>query len=147
MFHQPEELNTAFLDRAVCARSIWIRPSDIDPLPDDDDHHLSFEPGSPWTFFSEPRPLEAKRTFEDVSIQLTTRLRQRGDVDISREHLERLAGTIAGIAEKRPDISQRQRDLARDVARPAAPLQRVAYYASLFVESQLFVVQERQAAA
>jgi hypothetical protein len=145
MFHQPEELNEAFMQSCVRARSIWIRPSDIGPLPDDNDHHLSFEPGSPWTFFSEPRRLEAKRGFEDVATELTERLRKRGRIDISRQHLEGLAEAIASIADRRRDISQRQRDVARKVARPAAPHQRVAYYASVFLESQLFIVQERQA--
>ncbi len=147
MFHQPEELNAAFFGAAVCARSIWIRPSDIGPLPDDADHHVSFEPGSPWTFFSEPRRLKAKRAFEDVSVELSRRLRERGEADMSRDHLERLADAIAEIAEKHHDINARQRNLARGVARPAAPLQRVAYYASVFLESQLFVVQDRPATA
>jgi hypothetical protein len=147
MFHQPEELNAAFLGGAVRASSIWIKPSDIGSLPDDRDHHVSFEPGSPWTLFSEPRQLEAKRTFEDVAIDLAERLRQRGEVDLSRTNLESLANTISEISEKSRDIDARQRDVAREVARPAAPLQRIAYYASVFLESQLFIVQERQQAA
>ena len=145
IFHQPEELNDAFLQRSVRARSIWIRPSDIGQLPDDGDHHVSFEPGSPWTLFSKPRPIEARREFEDVATQLTNRLRERERTDLSEERLEGLADAIASIADKRHDISQRQRDISREAARPAAPLQRVAYYASVFLESQLFVVQERQA--
>ena len=145
MFHQPEELNAAFLTTTVRAKSIWIRPSDIGPLQDSLDHHVSFEPGSPWTFFSEPRPLKAKREFEVVVQDLHKRLRERGQVDIGRQNLEHLAEAIADIAEKHRDISERQRAVARDVARPAAPLLRVAYYAFVFLESQLFVVQERQA--
>ena len=144
MFHQAEELNDAFLQRSVRARSIWIRPSDIGPLPDDGDHHVSFEPKSPWTLFSKPRPIEAKRKFEDVATQLMNRLRERGRIDISQEHLERLADAIERIADKRRDIRQRRRDISRESALPAAPLHRVAYYASVFLESQLFVVQARQ---
>lgn len=143
MFHQPEELNDAFLNSVVRARSIWIRPSEIGPMPDNADHHVSFEPDSPWTFFSEPRRLDAKRTFEDLSVHLAKRLREHGAMDISREHLERLADDITRIADKRRDISARQRDVTKEVAGKAAPLQRVAYYASVFLESQLFVVQER----
>ena len=138
MFQKPEELNDAFLQRSVRARSIWIRPTDIGPLPDDGDHHVSFEPGSPWTRFSKPRPIEAKREFEVVAKQLMNRLDERGRTDLSKEHLEGLADGIASIADKRRDISQRQLDLSKEAARPAAPLQRVAYYASIFLESQLF---------
>ena len=145
MFHRPEELNDAFLQGEIRARSIWIRPSDIGPLPDDRDHHVSFEPGRPWTLFSEPRPIEAKREFEDVEEHLTDRLRERGRTALAKDRLEELADVIASIADKRHDIRQRERDASRDAARPAAPLQRVAYYASVYLESQLFVVRERQA--
>ena len=145
MFHRPEELNDAFLQRSVRARSIWIRPTDIGRLPDAGDHHVSVVLGSPWMLFSEPKKIEAKRNFEDVARQLSNRLHERGWTDLSEERLEDLANAIARIADKRQDISRRHRDHSREQARFAAPLQRVAYYASIFLESQLFVVQERQA--
>lgn len=169
MFHQPEELNDAFRGGAVRARSVWLRPSDIGPLPDDRDHHVSFEPGSRWMRFpeplpidaplasassttrtgrwmrfSEPMPIKAKREFEDVEKHLMDRLREHSRVALSEERLEKLADVIARIADKRHDIGQRERDASRDAARPAAPLQRIAYYASVFLESQVFVVRERQ---
>ena len=147
MFHQPDELNAAFLGASVRARSIWVKPSDVGPLPDDRDHHLSFEPGSSWTFFSEPRRLREKRVFEDVTKNLSRRLHERGEVDMSRDELVHLADAITEIAEKRRDIEERQRNIAREIARPAEPLQRVAYYASIFLESQLFIVHERHPAA
>ena len=100
----------------------------------------------PWMLFSEPVPIEDKRDFEDVETRLVDRLREHGTIGLSQERLEGLADVIADIADKRRDISQRQRDIARDAARPAAPLQRVAYYASVFLESQFFVVQEPHAA-
>lgn len=145
MFHLPEELNGAFLQGGVRAQSIWIRPSDIGPLPDDRDHHVSFEPGRPWMRFSKPTPIEFQREYEDVEKHLTDRLREHGKVALSEGHLEELAGVIANIADQRYDIGQMERDVSRDAARLAALLQRVAYYASVFLESQLFVVQERQA--
>jgi hypothetical protein len=145
MFHQPEELNAAFLTNSVRVRSLWLRPSDIGPLPDNREHHVSFEPGSPWTFFSEPRRLDARREFEAVAEGLRRRLHDRGRTELAPENLERLAESIADIAEKRRDIHDRQRAVAREVARPVAPLRRVAYYASIFLEAQLFVVQERDA--
>jgi len=143
-FHLAEELNDAFLQRLVCERSIWIRPSEIGPLPDDGDHHLSFEPGSRWTLFSEPRPIRAKRKFEDVATRLKSQLHERGRIELIHEHLEGLADDIAEIADKRRDIPQRQKDFSKESVRPAAPPQRVAYYASVFLESQLFIVQERR---
>lgn len=143
-FHEPEELNDAFLQNSVCKRSIWIRPSDIGRLPDDDDHHVSFEPGSPWTLFSEPRPIEAKRNFEDVERQLIERLHARREIDVFQADLERLAAKIARMADKRHTAGQLQREILVEAVHPAALLGRVAYYASVFLASQLFVVQERQ---
>ena len=145
VFHQPEELDDAFRQGAVCARSIWIRPSAIGPLPDDRDHHVSFEPGRRWMRFSEPQPIDGKREFEDVEKHLADRLREYGRAAISEERLEELVDVIARIADKRHDIGLRERDASRDTAGAAASLQRVAYYGSVFLESQLFVVQERQA--
>ncbi len=142
-FHEPEALSAAFLATSVRAQSVWIKPTDIGPLPDGLDHHVSFEPGSPWTLFSEPKRLDAKRSFDNVSAQLAKRLRARGKTDVSRESLEELAGSIERIAAKRHDISDRQRDQAKERTRPVTPLQRVAFYASMYLESQLFLVQER----
>ena len=143
MFHQAEELNEAFLEGSVRARSIWIRPSEIGPLPDNRDHHVSFEPGSRRMLFSEPKPLITEDKFEDVVTRLTKRLHEQERIDFSEERLEELADAITKIADKRVDISKRIRDVSKEAARPAPPLQRVAYYASVFLESQLFVVQER----
>jgi hypothetical protein len=106
------------------------------------EHHVSFEPGSPWTFFSEPRRLKGKREFETVAMDLQRRLRERGRKDLGRD-LEQLADAITNIAGKRHDIGDIQQAVARRMLQAIAPLQRVAYYASVFLESQLFVVQER----
>ena len=143
-FHQPDELSHAFLQHSVCARSVWIRPNDIGPLPDDDDHHVSFEPGGRCARFSKPWEIKDKRDFEDVKRHLMNRLLERGRIDLSEERLEDLADAIASIADQRREISQRQRDISPEAVHLETPLHRVAYYASVFLESQLFVVQERQ---
>jgi hypothetical protein len=144
-FHSAEGLNAAFMTNAVGAQSIGIRPSEIGPLTDNLEHHVSFEPGSPWTFFSEPRPLKVKREFNQVNENLHLRLKERGLIDLGRGALDGLALTITQIAEKRREINVRQQAITREVLGRVAPLQRVAYYASVFLEAQLFVVQEREA--
>ena len=100
-------------------------------------------------WFSEPKPIEAKRydkrEFEDVEKRLTDRIRERGTADLSVERLQGLSDVIASIVDKRYDTSQRERNISREAARPAALLQHIAYYASVFFGSQLFVVHERQA--
>jgi hypothetical protein len=142
-FTRPDELNTAFLSRSVRQQSFWVKPSDVGPLPDPDDHHVSFEPSGRWAFFSEPKILESKRDFEAVATHLRMRLAERGSADLAPENLETLAESIAEIAQKRHDIPGRQQSASKEAVRQAEPLERIAYYASVFLESQLFIVQDR----
>jgi hypothetical protein len=109
VFHTPEELNSCFLSGGVRSQSMWVRPSEIGPLPDVHDHHVSFESGAPWTLFSEPRYLDARRTFADVADDLVRAVRERGDVLMKRESLDVLAEKIGMIADRRREISRQQR--------------------------------------
>jgi hypothetical protein len=142
-FHEPEHLNDVFLSRTVRASSVWVKPSDIGPLPDTKDHHLSFEPGGPWTFFSEPRRIEKRREFEQVAEELENRLRREGKDLMSGGGLRHLADRVEAIAEKRRDIGLVEKHRTKRTLIDVPPLQRVAYYASVFLESQMFVVQEK----
>ena len=87
--------------------------------------------------------------FQNFSAQLSYRLRERGTIDLAEEQLELLADEIANIVESRHYMGHETagiwREEIREVApKSASPLQRVAYYASVFLDSQLFLVQERQ---
>jgi hypothetical protein len=66
---------------------------------------------------------------------------QLGARALSDESLEKLASDIAQTAEKRPDISSREKTSARERLSSATPLKRAAYYASVFLESQLFITR------
>lgn len=142
MFHQSDELDDAFRQQLVCARSQWIRPSDIGELLDNSNHHVSFEPRGRWMVFSEPKLIDATRQFDDVVTQMRVGLRERGRIDLSRDHLERLAATVTRIANRKHSARHRQRDVQREDASRAELLQRIANHASVFLESHLFVVQE-----
>jgi len=141
-FHRPDELNAAFLTRSVRRQSFWVKPSDVGPLPDPFEHHVSFELSGRWAFFSEPRILESKRGFDEVATNLEHRLRERGGTELASENLEKLAASITEIARKRHDIEEPLQTESREAVQGVAPLQRIAYYASVFLESQMFVVQE-----
>jgi len=144
-FREPEELNDAFLNRQVRARSLWLRPSDVGPLPDDGEHHVSFILGGPCVRFSEPRPLEVARTFAEVSRHLEAAFRARGPAALGRDQLQGLADTIVAISEKRGEIRPSERRETRTTLADADPLQRASYYALVFLECQLFVLQQRSA--
>ena len=46
-FHRTSDLDQAFLTRQIAAKSLWLRPSEVGPLPDEKDHSLSFRLGGP----------------------------------------------------------------------------------------------------
>jgi hypothetical protein len=56
-FHEPEELNRAYISKSVVGKSLFVRPSAIGALPDDNDHHLAFRAGGGrvYLFSKEPR--------------------------------------------------------------------------------------------
>jgi len=146
-FHGPDELNEAYLQREVKSRSLWLRPSQIGPLPDDQSHHVSFRMNEPWYFCSEPRRGETKGAFDDFVAQMQRILYAQGETGTSESAFEKLAADIEQVAQRRPDVSVRVKDDARRVLETASPVKRVAYYASVFLESQLFVVSRPEAQA
>lgn len=60
-FHTPADLNDAYLSKQVVDRSIFLKPSEIGLLPDDNTHHVSFRNGYPTYLCShDPRCLRGE---------------------------------------------------------------------------------------
>ena len=144
MFHRVDELNNAFLSRSVRNQSIWIRPSEIGSLPDNEEHHVSFEPHSPWTFFSEPKRIESKREFKDVADGLHKRLKEPRELVLRRERLDDFTKLVAEIVEKHVETDPAKQSNIQEALRTVRPIERVAYYASVYLDSQLYIVQEKE---
>jgi len=141
-FHGQDQLNDAFLSSAVRARSIWVKPSDIGPLPDGKDDHVAFRPGEAWRFYSPSgRILNVRREFDDVERELNWRLDARGQEALERSYWPQLLVHVRAVAEKRRDIPDSLKQRAAQRLREVRPVLQVAYYASAFLESQLFLVQ------
>jgi hypothetical protein len=145
-FHEPDQLNEAYLGNQVKARSLWLRPSGVGPLPDDESHHISFKPPpSPWFFSSrEPRQMEGPNDFDSFTVHIRSVLDRVGEDRLSPLALEKLADDVARTAEQRPDISDREKAIAERRLSEASPIKRAAYYASVFLESQLFLIQRAE---
>lgn len=147
-FHRVEELDDAFAQGDVRARSVWIRPSEIGPLDDDPEHpehYVSFEPqGHPWVRFSKPKQIEVMGRFDDVAENLQRLLEARGRSNV-KEDLEALAATVREIVEASEDRGRklRSRTVGRDSGDVPSALQRISYYASVFLGAQLYVVQRK----
>ena len=141
-FHRTSELDQAFLKRQIGARSLWLRPSEVGALPDDDDHSFSFRLGGPYAFFSERRDVEV-RSFESVGRHIVARHRREGVAMDSLDYWRHLAGLIQEIAGRR-----RRDGAAFDATAPnEQPVRRVAYYAAVLLNAQLCLAWEREGAA
>ena len=141
-FHRPTELNSAFRSGTVRSRTFWTRPSEIGTLPDDSEHHFSFErPGNRRARFSDYKEIETGREFSAVAQSLERLLKIQGELALQPERLEELLRVLRAIVGKRAPSRSEDGTLEPEPSDRSTPLQRVAYYASMFFESQLFVVQ------
>ena len=143
-FHTPEEFNEAYLLHQVCARSLWIKPSLIGPLPDDRDHHLAFVPGGTPHFCSEARPLETRGNFTEFEEFVTTSFKRRSREALQLNALYKTASHLAEIAEKHRHISFESRLASLEELAGRHLLDRIAFYSQVFLDSQLFIVTELQ---
>ena len=60
------------------------------------------------------------------------------------DRLAQLAERVITIARKKRDIPEDEQDLTEDVIRIRGHLQQVAYYAHVFLDAELFIVQGRE---
>lgn len=143
-FHTPEELNDAYLNHNVKNRSLWLRPSAIGPLPDAFDHYVAFTiPGVPH-FCSETRPLDTKGDFDEFRGHIEIEFRRRNEVALSKPNLLEIAKSIRVIAEKRSDISTELKLLTEAVLNRRHPLDVIAFYASVFMDCQFFIINKKR---
>ncbi len=116
-FHRPHELNDAYLSRRVADCSVFIKPSDIGPLSDDEDHHVAFRTGVGAFFCSEPRPIRGEEPFrKSFDHDLIAGLEHRRKFDGSRESVERLASDLLNCVKERIpafELSSQQRENLR----------------------------------
>jgi hypothetical protein len=106
-FHRPEELNQYYMSSSVAANSIFVRPSTIGALPDDEDHHLAFAAGSPLYFCSEPQTIQRTgKGREELNEELVEGYYRRPLLDGSNDSLEALATTLFGCVKDRIGVEE-----------------------------------------
>jgi hypothetical protein len=143
-FHEPNELNEAYLNHSVKARSVWIRPSWIGPLPDEDDHYVAFLHPGPKLFRSEPKSMRQPLDFESFSDRTLTAIRQRGQTALLSDNLETLAQQLVEIIRERRDVRTDLLSLTRERLANLEPIRRIACYAHAFLDTRTFVVHEEE---
>lgn len=143
-FHEPNELNEAYLTHVVKARSVWIRPSWVGPLPDEDDHYVAFLHPGPSLFRSEPKSMRQPLDFDSFSDRTLIAIRQRGQTALLSENLEALTQQLVEIVRDTRDVRSELSSMARDRLANLEPIRRIAFYAHAFLATQSFVVHEEE---
>lgn len=142
-FHTSEQLNDSYFNHHVKGRSLWLKPSEIGPLPDPNDHHVAFQIPGAHLFYSEARKLSGKGDFEEFTTQILRSYGQRGRTALSKESLLRLADMMGQILMKRQDISQGSKERVIAGLKQRHPLDSIAFYAHILFDCQFFLVGEK----
>lgn len=141
-FHEPWELNEAYLKHDVKNRSIWIRPSWIGDLPDNWEHHVAFQQPGGKRFCSESRLIEDKADFNSFSARILSSLKTRGAFSLKKQYLYEVSEHITNISRKRRDIPVGVYETTKKETEQLTPLERIAFYSSMFLGVQLFIINE-----
>jgi len=164
-FHEPNELDDAYLKNKVKDRSIWIKPTDISDITDTKEHYVAFQLPNNCYFCSKPKAIERNVSFSVFQENIVTTLSQRRENALTRESLTELAEKLQRIGKKRKDIRMEDEYQTTQTLRDARtreeeqaierehdevikklysnkhPIELVSYYSSIYLDSQLIIVQ------
>jgi hypothetical protein len=141
-FHSPSELNDAYAAKQVAQRSIFIKPSEIGTLPDDDDHHIAFRSGfASYLCSDNPRLLreagaERNSLIEELRTGSLRRPRIEPSAESSRDWADRLMTIVRSEKKAVPWLTDRR--VANLYERN--PLSLFAYLARTFFDCQVVVI-------
>lgn len=143
--HQVEELNHAFLRRAVVDASVFVRPRDIGPLPDHNDHCVAFIPNGQMGYLcSDPRPIEIYSIGPEVIDTMSTELERITPVVDTGAYFEELASDLRDLLlESGPmRVTVTAQQLPELIPNPA---RRAAYLCRTILGAELLWVTEATA--
>jgi hypothetical protein len=142
MFHLPEELNDAYLNRQVIQRSMFIKPSTIGVLPDAEEHYVVFNDAQDLLVCSEPKKVE-KGSFgfgvfvKDSIHQIETGKRRTN----RRDDMEELSNQMIQIVEHSKEKGFWKGVDPRTLRSDREPLIQTAYLARTFLGCEMFVLR------
>ena len=141
-FHQPDELNRAYLARQVRNRSVFVRPSMLGPLPDDGNHHVAFIPGGPAYQLTEPRSLDGDIGFPSFAQEITDAGRDLGSQTLATR-IESIVEGMMTILREQPIVSQQLALQSQALERVRQDMEAVtfaAYLSRAFFDCQLLLI-------
>jgi hypothetical protein len=143
-FHEPWELNEAYLNHSVNINSIWVRPSWIGSLPDRRSHHVAFQQPGEKFFLSKYRLMEENVDFSSFSRSIDLSIKERGEFSLRQQNLSKISDQIVSISSRRTRLPRKYFNIVKERAEELKPIQKIAFYSSMFLGSQLFVVSESE---
>jgi len=148
-FHTPNELNDAYTQRQVVQRSIFINPSTIGPLPDYDDHHVSFKRGAPtYLCSSNPRILrEEEIGGEQFKKNLLNDFDRRDVLEPTEQSARRWADRLEGIVREHSSKIEWINAEKLNNLQDRNPLTRFSYLARTFFGCNVILVAPPEAYA
>lgn len=150
-FFSDTELNSAYLNHMVNARSIFVRPSLIGRLTDNEEHWVAFDTTLTPFVCSVPKRSNQKVDFDSFSLRVLKRV-VRSPNTLSIKRASQLLDTVLSVAMKDPSVDrklfqqiqsaseQRITTLGNNVV---LVLQQVAYIARTFLGCELLVVSNK----
>jgi hypothetical protein len=141
-FHEPVELNDAYLKKQVKNMSLWVKPTDIGTITDYEEHYLVFQLPNTWFFCSKPKTIERDLSFLTFSENINNSLNQRQETALTKDSLRKLAMNLAKIGRKRTDIFLEEDVLTEEVLSNRHPIEMGSYYSSIYLDSQLIILQK-----
>lgn len=139
-FYKNSELQNSYFASSVSANSIWVAPTEIGNLPDDDEHSVCFNQSASQVYFcSEPRLIDNRMSFKKNNIaEYISSFRQRdgylqfhkdrwGDLYSQMEHVFKTHDRV-GFSKLSAFL-----DSEEDIVSKTARLSRLAFGADMVV--------------
>jgi hypothetical protein len=139
LFHEPYDLNQAYLTRQVPQRSIFIRPSNIGNLPDDENHHISYNNFNSGYFFSEPQQIEMDN-LESMAHQVYSNIMTQERITL-KETLHEISNEMVMIIKHRFPYPHWFKYDVDELHEKLDPFKQVAFLARTYFDCDILAVR------
>ncbi len=143
-FTTGEELTEAYVADLVEDRSIFISPSMIGPLADDDHHHVAFQKPGQSYFCSEPRPIEQTSFAAALSPNALPQRRHRGPP--TSDFFLELADDLLSVYESREAVTADRRLNLRSLRQRREPAEYAGLISRTLFDAELLIAKDENAA-
>lgn len=140
LFHELNELNSCYLNKQVLQNSVFFRPSDIGSLPDNDEHHVSFQASGNAYLCSQPKQISPANDFKLIARHIYDRL-QNQPLSL-RELLPSLYTHLDQIIYER-SLDRETRQILFELRDTGNLVDQVSLLARTYFDCNLFIAQER----